>query len=349
MTNKQSGAGWVGAALGAGTGLLGMIGQGRREERQMKNQERLMGIQAGHQERLNRQGADLQYEMWEKTNYPAQMAMLKKAGLNAGLLYGQSGTGGATTGSQGGGSAQGGSAPNMMPMELGSMIAASKAGAEVELMKAQAEKLKAETKKTAGVDTEEAKTRIDNMLVGMDTERSKQAMNGAITYLKQIEGYVAEGSKEDAIDRIHWLTERAVADASKANSEAYVAKGTREEQKKIIASTAAKSILEIELTDAQIGKTKEEAREITNRILQAWGMLKVAETNAISNTVQAGAADRNATTNQGNLALRGQELNFDYMKLEVEKVLKEIGLAQDQQKIIIGALGDVLQTIRLVR
>ena len=38
------------------------------------------------------------YNMWLKTNYPAQKEQIKAAGLNPALLYGMSGGGGATIG-----------------------------------------------------------------------------------------------------------------------------------------------------------------------------------------------------------------------------------------------------------
>ena len=50
-----------------------------------------------------------QMEMWENTNYPAQVEQIKKAGLNPAMLYGQSGGGATVTGS-GGASVGGGSA-----------------------------------------------------------------------------------------------------------------------------------------------------------------------------------------------------------------------------------------------
>ena len=35
-----------------------------------------------------------QLDMWERTNYPAQVKMMKQAGLNPALMYGQAGAGG---------------------------------------------------------------------------------------------------------------------------------------------------------------------------------------------------------------------------------------------------------------
>jgi hypothetical protein len=132
----------LGADLGGvvSTGI-GMIGERKRYERNLKGQEHLMGVQLGNQQQLNQQGHDLQYDMWQKTNYPAQVEMLRKAGLNPALMYGMSGGGGATTGSQGGGSAQGGSPPAQQPVNMQDMLI----GAELELKKAQKNNVDADT------------------------------------------------------------------------------------------------------------------------------------------------------------------------------------------------------------
>ena len=46
----------------------------------------------------------MQMQMWDDTNFAAQVEQLKKAGLSIGLMYGNGGAGGATTaGGQGSG------------------------------------------------------------------------------------------------------------------------------------------------------------------------------------------------------------------------------------------------------
>jgi hypothetical protein len=136
-SNKKSGSGLLGAGLGMASGLLGMIGQKKRAKKQHERQKELMGIQSENQKMLNKQGQALQMQTWRDTGYGAQMGQMKEAGLNPALMYGMSGGGGQTTGSQGGGSAQSGSAA--APMDIGAV-------AQVALMTAQANKLKAETK-----------------------------------------------------------------------------------------------------------------------------------------------------------------------------------------------------------
>lgn len=137
-------------AADVATTLIGMIGQKKREQRQMGYQRELMGIQNRLQQNLNRQGADLQYEMWQKTNYPAQIEMMKEAGLNPGLLYGKGGAGGTTTGSQGGGSQAGGQAPQVpsTAMDIQNLIALKQQRANLKLIDAQIQATNAQANKS---------------------------------------------------------------------------------------------------------------------------------------------------------------------------------------------------------
>jgi len=113
-------------------------------DKQKRDQAELMGIQQQNQQQLNRQGHQLQMDMWNKTNYQAQLKHMKKAGLNPALMYGMGGGGGTTAGSQGGGSASGGNAVQMHPMDMANL---SLIDAEKKLKEAQARELNARTDK----------------------------------------------------------------------------------------------------------------------------------------------------------------------------------------------------------
>ena len=94
---------------------------------------------------------------------------MKDAGLNPALMYGMSGGGGATTGSQGGGSAPGGSQPRQMDLQL---IKAQKENVEADTEKKSAEtdnirgvegtqgaqSIAESIARTAGINAQEAKT-----------------------------------------------------------------------------------------------------------------------------------------------------------------------------------------------
>ncbi len=177
MGDNKNGFNWGGAVGGAVGGLLGMIGQNKRAKKQHNRQKELMGIQFGNQQELNKQGQKLQMQTWKDTGYGAQMEMMKDAGLNPGLMYGMSGGGGQTTGSQSGGSAQSGN--SHAPMDIGASVQAG-------LMIAQANKLKAET------DAIESNTNLD------DTRKSK--LNAETVLLTE------QGIKENMENDIKWKT-----------------------------------------------------------------------------------------------------------------------------------------------
>lgn len=139
-------AGTALAGIGAQAGMQAHMGRKGHER-----QKELMGIQYQNQQGLNQQGHELQMEMWNKTNFPEQVAKLKEAGLNPALLYGKQGAGGVTTGSQTGGSAQGGNYSHAPMMDIAGMM---KLASEIGLIDAQKDKTEEETKKIGGVDTE---------------------------------------------------------------------------------------------------------------------------------------------------------------------------------------------------
>ena len=105
-----------------------------------KNYHRQRGLnkqQFQHQQALNTQSFNLEFEQWKRTNFEEQMKQLKKAGLSAGLIYSQGGAQGGTTAGSGGG-ASGGSAGMAAPMDMRSL-------AEYKLLDAQADNIKQDT------------------------------------------------------------------------------------------------------------------------------------------------------------------------------------------------------------
>lgn len=171
---QQAIAPMVGAALiGAASGGLGMIGQNSRARKQHNRQKELMGIQLANQQQLNKQGQQLQMKTWQDTGYGAQMKMMKEAGLNPGLMYGMSGGGGQTTGSQGGGSAQGGN--SHAPMDIGATVQMAKALSEINLNNKRGNELDANVDKIA-IDKEKIAQEIKNLQAGEKTEKERTAL-----------------------------------------------------------------------------------------------------------------------------------------------------------------------------
>lgn len=190
------------------SGALGMVGGAISDRRNYRNQKKLMGLQ--NEYNLNMLAKQQDYakemaginqgyamdmanwshnankDMWDYTNYENQVAHLEAAGLNPALLYGQGGGGGATAAGgnaiAGSGQSAGGANTSSPQAIRSQIIEGAGMGIQLGLMNAQkrnleadAAKKEADAAKTAGVDTELAKTaaklneaRIEN--VNMSTE-----------------------------------------------------------------------------------------------------------------------------------------------------------------------------------
>lgn len=154
----------AGQAVGAG---IGMLLQGQADKRQLKQQEKLQELQIKGQKQMTDYNTAKQYDMWLKTNYPAQVEQLQKAGLNPGLLYGMSG-GGGTTASISTGNVEGGKAPQ----GGGEIQSVMGMGMQLQLMDAQRKVLESqaalnqvEAAKKSGVDTENVKADTQNKIL----------------------------------------------------------------------------------------------------------------------------------------------------------------------------------------
>lgn len=150
-------SGGVSSLIGAG---MGMFMNSENDKKQLEQQQKLSEQQAKIQKDLNRSQLENQMELWERTNYSAQMKQLKDAGLNAGLIYGMSGGGGATASASTGGGISGGNADGASARSAIGIQTAS----QIALMQAQKENIEA--------DTENKKAQIPK--VGAEAENITQ-------------------------------------------------------------------------------------------------------------------------------------------------------------------------------
>ena len=88
----------LGAIIGIGAGIAKGIMGNQAKKDQFEENKQLME----HQAELNKQQAfystGLARDLWNYTNYENTMRHIKGAGLSPGLIYGQSGAGGSTSG-----------------------------------------------------------------------------------------------------------------------------------------------------------------------------------------------------------------------------------------------------------
>lgn len=277
------------AAIQAGSGILGsLMGValgGYNDRRQVMQQERLNALATRSNKEIAAYNNQLQMDLWNKTNYEAQMQHMENAGLNPGMMYGMSGGGGATASAnpaQGVSTAQ---APSGGGEALGMGITAMQQQmtmAQIELAKSQANKNNVEAAKTAGVDTQLTGTQIQSLTQGIQNQKAIEKLTKIQTDLSELDKAYKEATLEQSIanyaneaSRIMSETKSAMAqadvDASTVNNRIIQVKATLMDTMAGIALKHAQHDLArsgITLNDAQITNMQEQIKLGNQALIQ---------------------------------------------------------------------------------
>lgn len=213
----STGIGFIGNAL---SHALGLSWSPRRamQEQEAYN-KRIMALQNQYQQQAAAQSQQYAKDYWDYTNAENQVNHLKNAGLNVGLMYGQSGAGG--MGASGGArqespdQAQGN--PIGMALQVQQIEQQRRMNdAQIALAEAQAKKAEEEAKKIGGVDIQESLARIENLLAKAENARKEGNVFDATVGLI----HAQEDLTKKLGDKAFWETELAKAKT-----------GTEQEQK----------------------------------------------------------------------------------------------------------------------
>ncbi len=189
---------------------------GKTMQEQEAYNKRIMALQNQYQQQAAAQSQQYAKDYWDYTNAENQVNHLKNAGLNIGLMYGQSGAGG--MGASGGArqespdQAQGN--PIGMALQVQQIEQQRRMNdAQIALAEAEAEKAKEEAKKISGVDTQEALTRIEEAASRIELNLKEGNYKDALTSLTN--------AQEEATNALTSLREMEEALTSAKISEAF--------------------------------------------------------------------------------------------------------------------------------
>lgn len=185
--------------IGTGIGVIGnalsqALGLSWSPKRAMREQEaynkRIMALQNQYQQQAAEQSQQYAKDYWDYTNAENQVEHLKNAGLNIGLMYGQSGAGG--MGASGGARQESPDQPQGNPVGMALQVQQIEQqrrmnDAQIALAEAQAHKANEEAKKIGGVDTQEALKRIEEASSRIELNLREGNYKEALTELSKAE------------------------------------------------------------------------------------------------------------------------------------------------------------------
>lgn len=190
----------IGLMTGGISQALGLSWSPRKamQEQEAYN-KRIMALQNQYQKQAAAQSQQYAKDYWDYTNTENQVQHLKNAGLNIGLMYGQSGSGG--MGASGGAHQASPEQPQGSPVGMALQVQQIEQqrrmnDAQIALAEAQAEKTKAEKEKISGVDTQEALTRIEEAGSRIELNLKEGIYKDALTDLTKVEKEATEALKK---------------------------------------------------------------------------------------------------------------------------------------------------------
>lgn len=334
----------LGMAIGTAAGsIFGSLIGNKAQQEQFGNQLTLMKKQHEYNEESANTAQARAYEMWEKTNYAAQIEQMKKAGLSPALMYGQAGAGGGTvSGAQGQGTSQPTDRSIEMKLkgqEMGLQLA--NLASQIKLNESQANKNNAEANKTAGVDTELAKTSIENLISQTKNEKDRNVLIWADKRFKEAAADMQEASAKLAsgqnakigyeIELIEKSLDKMKLDMKGIELDNELKRRVMESKIKEAEMSVKALMNSILVGNSQIKLNNQQAEAITDKVMQDWQSV-AQQWNKLQQSGQSIEIDRERMENEAkkilnDIMISGKKLTLEQQQQLLNVVLGLGGLA----------------------
>lgn len=298
---KQIGMQAAGGAVGT---AMGMILGNHNDRRQRMQQDKLWQMEMKNRKEMSEFEMEQQYEMWLRTNYAAQKEQMKKAGLNPALLYGMGGGAGGQLGAAGG-NVSGASAASttnegmaMMGMGMSAAQNAALNAAQIDLMKAQAEKLR-------GADTKKTEAETASLTQGITNAKTIDELNKVELKMKDVDAREQQMTQGDRVDSINKNLKILIENLRKIELDNEWTQATLEDRINIITAQKIQNELEIGAKAAGIKLTEEQIKAVSTGVAQKWKELQQGDAKI---AIDLFRAELDATT-PGIGEVLGRELN----------------------------------------
>lgn len=254
------------AAAGAVGGGMGIAFGKSADRRAYQLHEKIVKRNEESSKELANYNFMKELEMWEKTNYSAQVEQLKKAGLNPGLLYGMGGGGGTTIGSPGPGAATGGGGRSSEEAAVAQTVM------QLGLQRAQKENIEADTElkqqQAGAAGASIPKTEAETRLIEIEQE------------IKNLELSYGKETFEQRIHQLNILVDQSVEQLQILRAQKTVDIAQVNNKIEMLSKQVAGQILENGLKEQKITESKEQIEKWKAEIAQAWTHLDIQQYEA---------------------------------------------------------------------
>lgn len=334
----------LGMAIGTAAGsIFGSLMGSKMQQNQFGNQLALMKKQHEYNEASANAAQTRAYEMWEKTNYAAQINQMKNAGLSPALMYGQAGAGGGTvSGAQGQGTSQPADRSIEMKLkgqEMGLQLA--NLASQIKLNESQANKNNAEADKTSGVDTELAKTSIENLISQTKNEKDRNVLIWAEKRFKEAAADMQEASAKLASgqnEKIGYEIKLIEKSLDKMELDMNGIELDNELKRRVMDSKVQEAEMSVKalmnsilVGNSQINLNNQQAEAITDKVMQDWQSV-AQQWNKLQQSGQSIEIDRERMENEAkkilnDIVISGKKLTLEQQQQLLDVVLGLGGLA----------------------
>lgn len=323
---------------------LGSIMQSWNNYNQTKQYKNLMDIQSMYQKDMLDFQNQKYIEMANTLDAKWQVKKLKEAGLNVGLMMkGAPGVIGGTN------SASVGAVPQPQNVMLDVMAQQS----NIELMQAQADKLKAEAEKIRGIDTDLAKENLKLVSENITNTTLKNKMDNILIDITNIEKAIKENSYDDALRLIAANADNAEQLLQSNIWDNAFKERTLEDRIDIVNKTLANLLLEADVKKQGIELSKAQINKMSEDIKQGYMSLSIEKKNSITNFLNYLVNKENAETNKLNANTRVKEYLESVRKSDLDYSIKRDSLLFEQfindipesDKLLFNTLSDFLKLI----
>lgn len=340
----------IGTAAGAiAGGILGLFsgggGNSYKDQKKLMSQaweyeKEGMGLQYEYNNKMGDENQRRAQELWDYTNVENQRKHLENAGLSVGLMYGNGGT---MQASSAGGQGQGVQGMKANPAEIAVQnkalgIQMRQVESQTALNAASAAKQMAEAEKIKGVDTQETKANIDNLIAATDSEKERRNLIKQQTWTEVAQAEVLNSTADFNTakkEEVKWQIENYKKGLKKMQEEIISLKIDNSYKAQVLDDQVKQAALMTAQMTTNLTKTQGDIQKIAAEIQKmGYDVAMKAE----GNEIQWKQLEKGYEELMINLELGTENINIAYKELIVE-ALKGVAQAALGATAIKNSLG----------